>query len=183
VELEVVDVRAHQVELRLQVVPEPDHLWPALALPALGRAPELVRVEPPAVELRRDVVVERRRQRELELAVQQALLGRAERDGELARGGPVLVGLARLALGPIIVSRLNLKMPVSVLFCHFIAFGPILAIPFAFLTRYPRKLPPRVGEPVGSGFDVFLSHPRSRIRVLEAFLTVGTWGRKDARGV
>ena len=62
--------------------------------------------------------------------------------------------------------------------------GGWLTISFAFLTRLPRKPPPRVGEVVGSGFEVFSSQPPSPIIVLDAFLTVrAPWGRKGAKGV
>jgi hypothetical protein len=77
-------VQAHQVQLRLHVVPEPDYLGPALALPVLGDLFEAVRLEPARRELRRDVVVEGCCEGELELAVEEALLARAERDGQLA---------------------------------------------------------------------------------------------------
>jgi hypothetical protein len=92
-------VQAHEVELRLHVVPEADHLGPALALPVLGDFLEAVGLEAAGGELRCDVVVEGGGQGEFQLAVEQALLARAERDGELPRGGPGLVGFAGFALG------------------------------------------------------------------------------------
>lgn len=109
VELEVIDVHAHEVQLCLDVVAKTHHFWAALALPVISDLPELVRLEPATVELRGDIIVQCRGQNELELAVEEALLARIQRDGKLARGWPALVGLTGPALGLAIIPSFNLK--------------------------------------------------------------------------
>lgn len=84
VEAELADVEADQVELRLEIVAESDHLGTALAGPAVGDALELVGVETAGVELRRDVVVQSTSQNELKLAEEETLLAGIEGDNQTA---------------------------------------------------------------------------------------------------
>lgn len=183
-------MQAHQVELRLEVVAEADDARPALALPVVGDAPQLVGREPAVRELRGQVVVEGRRQRELEFAVEEALFAGGEGDGQLAGGRAGFgVRVAGFALRAVVVVGFDLERVGGLVFGFWKGVEPgggcaALTISFAFLTKLPRKPPPRVGEVVVSGLEVFSSQPPSPIIVLDAFLTVkAPWGRNGAKGV
>jgi hypothetical protein len=83
VEGEVVQVHVDELELRLEVVAEADDALAAVLVPCVGDLLELVRDEVATLELGVDEVVESVSEVELELGVEDALLGGVEGDGVL----------------------------------------------------------------------------------------------------